>query len=191
MTRAQDDSRVAALLEPQDVGAKGAVGGRDEAQAVVVLEPGGNPFRSEDFRELKLREPESRPHALTLSPEQVRGVVQASGQILAAGHAALVGLVAGSGLRIGEAFHLAMQRPGLRRHSNVRRRQLELDGLDALFDVETHTEELAPTDSERAPIFDDRRDDLAAAEGERHLRADSWRPSLLAAFGHGFNVSPR
>lgn len=68
-----------------------------------------NPFRTEDFRELKLREPEARPQALTLSPGQVISVVEVSTKILAPGHASLIAVVAGSGLRIGEALHVEEQ----------------------------------------------------------------------------------
>lgn len=65
-----------------------------------------NPFRTEDFRELKLREPEARPQTLTLSPTDVIRVVKASAELLTPGHSALIAVVAGSGLRISEALHL-------------------------------------------------------------------------------------
>lgn len=65
-----------------------------------------NPFRGEDFGELKLKEPQPRPNAVTLAPEQVEAVVRVAREILPAGHASLVALVAGSGLRIDEARHL-------------------------------------------------------------------------------------
>ncbi len=65
-----------------------------------------NPFRGEDFEELKLREPQPNPSAITLSPDQVDEVVRVAKALLAPGHASLIALVAGSGIRIDEARHL-------------------------------------------------------------------------------------
>ncbi|MRG94638.1 tyrosine-type recombinase/integrase [Polyangium spumosum] len=65
-----------------------------------------NPFRGEDFGELKLKEPQPRPNAITLAPEQVEAVVRTARELLPGGHASLIGLVAGSGVRIDEARHL-------------------------------------------------------------------------------------
>lgn len=65
-----------------------------------------NPFRAEDFRDLKLKEPQPRPNATTLSPTQVKAVVATARELLPAGHAALIALVAGSGMRIDEARHI-------------------------------------------------------------------------------------
>jgi integrase/recombinase XerC len=65
-----------------------------------------NPFRGEDFLELKLKEPQPRPNAVTLAPEQVEAVVRVAREMLPAGHASLIALVGGSGLRIDEARHL-------------------------------------------------------------------------------------
>jgi integrase/recombinase XerD len=65
-----------------------------------------DPFRHEDFRELRLREALPKPNAVTLSPGQVDAVVKRAGELLTAGYAALVQLIAGSGLRIDEARHL-------------------------------------------------------------------------------------
>lgn len=65
-----------------------------------------DPFRHEDFRELRLKEALPRPNALTLSPAQVTRTIACAGDLLHPGHAALIALVAGSGLRIDEARHL-------------------------------------------------------------------------------------
>lgn len=65
-----------------------------------------DPFRHEDFRELRLREAQPRPNMLTLSPRQVDRAIAGARELLSAGHAALIALVAGSGIRIDEARHL-------------------------------------------------------------------------------------
>jgi site-specific recombinase XerD len=65
-----------------------------------------DPFRHEDFRELRLREALPKPNAVTLSPAQVDKTVKAAAELLSPGHAALVALLAGSGIRVDEARHL-------------------------------------------------------------------------------------
>ncbi len=65
-----------------------------------------DPFRHEDFLELRLREAVPKPNLLTLSPAQVDEGIKGAGELLAPGYAALVALLAGSGLRIDEARHL-------------------------------------------------------------------------------------
>jgi site-specific recombinase XerD len=65
-----------------------------------------NPFRHEDFRELKLKEPQPNSVALTLSTELLKTVVSAAPAVVGATYAALVALLAGSGLRIDEARHI-------------------------------------------------------------------------------------
>ncbi len=65
-----------------------------------------NPFRNDDFKELKLREAERRSNATTLSPDDVAAVIRTACELLHPGHAALVAMVAGSGLRIDEARHI-------------------------------------------------------------------------------------
>ena len=65
-----------------------------------------DPFRHEDFRELHLREAQPRPNMLTLSPKQVDRAIVGARDLLAPGHAALIALMAGSGIRIDEARHL-------------------------------------------------------------------------------------
>jgi site-specific recombinase XerD len=65
-----------------------------------------DPFRHEDFRELHLREALPKPNALTLSPTQVDKTVKKAAEMLSPGHASLVALLAGSGIRVDEARHL-------------------------------------------------------------------------------------
>lgn len=65
-----------------------------------------NPFLHEDFRELKLREPQPRPNAVTLSSDDVAKVLATAESELSAAHAALFRLLAGSGVRLDEARHL-------------------------------------------------------------------------------------
>lgn len=65
------------------------------------------PFRSEDIKELKLREADRPGNTTSLSPENVAAVVATCRELLSAGHASLIALIAGSGPSIDEA-------PGLR-----------------------------------------------------------------------------
>ena len=65
-----------------------------------------NPFRSEDFRELKLREPRPKPNAITLSPTQVDLFLDTADTMSPTVLAAMFRLTAGSGVRIDEARHL-------------------------------------------------------------------------------------
>ncbi len=64
-----------------------------------------NPFVTEDFKELKLREALPKPNTLTLSPEQVTTMLVIATQILGVGYPALFKAIAGSGIRIDEARH--------------------------------------------------------------------------------------
>ena len=65
-----------------------------------------NPWRTEDFRELKLREPRPKPNAITLSPQQLDAFLDAAEKLCAPAYGALFRLTAGSGIRIDEARHL-------------------------------------------------------------------------------------
>lgn len=64
-----------------------------------------NPFRHEDFEELKLREPRPKPNALALSPKQVDIFLAKADEMAKPGFAALFRLTAGSAIRIDEARH--------------------------------------------------------------------------------------
>ncbi len=64
-----------------------------------------NPFKHEDFDELKLREPRPKPNALALSPKQVDLFLAKSDEMSKPGYAALFRLTAGSAIRIDEARH--------------------------------------------------------------------------------------
>lgn len=68
-----------------------------------------NPFRTEDFRELKLREPRPKPNAVTLSPKQIDTFLDKADELSPPPLAALFRLTAGSGIRIDEARHLDAQ----------------------------------------------------------------------------------
>jgi integrase/recombinase XerD len=65
-----------------------------------------NPFVSEDFRDLRLREPRPKPNAVTLSPLQVDAALECADRTCAAAIAALLHLTAGSGIRYDEAHHV-------------------------------------------------------------------------------------
>lgn len=62
-----------------------------------------NPFKHEDFDELKLREPRPKPNALALSPKQVDIFLAKADEIAKPGYAMLFQLTAGSAIRIDEA----------------------------------------------------------------------------------------
>jgi integrase len=64
-----------------------------------------NPFKHEDFDELKLREPRPKPNALALSPRQVDLFLAKADEIAKPGYATLFRLTAGSAIRIDEARH--------------------------------------------------------------------------------------
>jgi len=64
-----------------------------------------NPFKHEDFEELKLREARPKPNALALSPKQVDIFLAKSEAMSKPGFAALFRLTAGSAIRIDEARH--------------------------------------------------------------------------------------
>ncbi|WP_438033734.1 tyrosine-type recombinase/integrase [Sorangium sp. So ce204] len=64
-----------------------------------------NPFKHEDFEELKLREPRPKPNALALSPKQVDIFLAKADEMAKPGYAALFRLTAGSAIRIDEARH--------------------------------------------------------------------------------------
>jgi integrase/recombinase XerD len=65
-----------------------------------------NPFIHEDFRELKLKEPQPKPNAVTLSPSEVIKALKTADTELCAAHASLFRVLAGSGIRLDEARHL-------------------------------------------------------------------------------------
>lgn len=65
-----------------------------------------NPFKSEDFSELRMREAQTHRTKPTLSQADVAKVVAHSSEILGSGYGALVALVAGTGMRIDEARHI-------------------------------------------------------------------------------------
>jgi integrase len=64
-----------------------------------------NPFKHEDFEELKLREPRPKPNALALSPRQVDVFLAKADEIAKPAYAMLFRLTAGSAVRIDEARH--------------------------------------------------------------------------------------
>jgi site-specific recombinase XerD len=64
-----------------------------------------NPFKHEDFDELKLREPRPKANALALSPKQVELFLAKSDDMAKPGYAAVFRLTAGSAIRIDEARH--------------------------------------------------------------------------------------
>jgi len=64
-----------------------------------------NPFKHEDFDELKLREPRPKPNALALSPQQVDIFLAKADEMSKPGYAALFRVTAGSAIRIDEARH--------------------------------------------------------------------------------------
>ncbi len=64
-----------------------------------------NPFKHEDFDELKLREPRPKPNALALSPEQVDIFLAKADEMAKPGYAILFRATAGSAIRIDEARH--------------------------------------------------------------------------------------
>ena len=64
-----------------------------------------NPFRQEEFAELKLREPRPKPNATTLSPSQIDAFLDKAEEIGKPGYAALFRVTAGSAIRIDEARH--------------------------------------------------------------------------------------
>ncbi|MDI1437275.1 tyrosine-type recombinase/integrase [Polyangium sorediatum] len=64
-----------------------------------------NPFKHEDFEELKLREARPKPNALALSPKQVDVFLAKADEMSKPGYAALFRLTAGSAIRIDEARH--------------------------------------------------------------------------------------
>jgi len=65
-----------------------------------------DPFLTEDFRSLKLREPRPKPAALTLSPKQIDIALDVAEQVCTKPVAALLRFTAGSGVRSAEAMHL-------------------------------------------------------------------------------------
>jgi integrase/recombinase XerD len=65
-----------------------------------------NPFRHEDFVDLKLREAQPRPNAVTLSPSQVDLVLSNAPAVVGPVYAAFLRVLAGSGVRLEEANHL-------------------------------------------------------------------------------------
>lgn len=64
-----------------------------------------NPFKHEDFEELKLREPRPKPNALALSPRQVDAFLAKADEMAKPGYATLFRLTAGSAIRIDEVRH--------------------------------------------------------------------------------------
>jgi site-specific recombinase XerD len=64
-----------------------------------------DPFEQRAFRALKLKEPRSKPNAITLSPTQIDTFLDAGDAMSPAAYAALFRLTAGSGIRIDEARH--------------------------------------------------------------------------------------
>ena len=92
---------------------EGHASARDDRDPELVLDLDvfdllvrSNPFRSEDFRELKLREPRPKPNAITLSPTQVDLFLDTADTMSPTVLAAMFRLTAGSGVRIDEARHL-------------------------------------------------------------------------------------
>ena len=65
-----------------------------------------DPFATEDFRELKLREPRAKPQALTLSPAQINLALDTAERLCSKPVAALLRFTAGSGVRAAEAMHI-------------------------------------------------------------------------------------
>ena len=65
-----------------------------------------DPFLTEDFRSLKLREPRPKPAALTLSPKQIDLALDVADKVCTKPVAALLRFTAGSGVRSAEAMHL-------------------------------------------------------------------------------------
>ena len=64
-----------------------------------------NPFKQEEFAELKLREPRPKPNATTLSPSQIDAFLDKADEMAKPGYAALFRVTAGSAIRIDEARH--------------------------------------------------------------------------------------
>ena len=67
-----------------------------------------DPFETRAFRKLKLKEPRSKPNSVTLSPSQIDTFLAKAEGMTGAAYAALFRLAAGSGIRIDEARHIAM-----------------------------------------------------------------------------------
>ena len=65
-----------------------------------------DPFVTEDFRALKLREPRPKPSALTLSPGQIDLALVTATRLCTKPVAALLQFTAGSGVRASEAMHI-------------------------------------------------------------------------------------